>query len=45
MNTLMLLTAVFSAARLWCDVGVEGDAVPGQNRVETDSEVVGRTDG
>lgn len=43
----MLLTAVFHVALLMCDVGVgaEGDAVPGQKRLETDSEVVDRTDG
>ena len=47
MNTLNLLTAVFHAARLECDVSAEaeGDAILGRNRVETDSEVVGRTDG
>lgn len=37
MNTLTLLTAVFHAAKLVCDVGVEaaGDAVPGQKRAKT----------
>ena len=45
MNILMLLTAVFLAVRLEGDMSVEGDVFPGQNRVETDIEGVGRAEG